>query len=110
MIAVVSDTLIAAAIVTPIVLFLVVLFLRNGFETEKREADALAPRLKCPDCGTNSLVWAERVWAMHTSYDNGDSDWSSSLTFRCGQCGKEFEFTRDGVRFDIDRTDHPPEK
>jgi hypothetical protein len=93
-----SDFLIAAAIATPLVLVAVLLVLRGAQRATRREAEALASRLRCPRCDLPSLVWAEQVWAVDELHDDREES-QSGFTFRCRQCGQAFNFTDEGILF-----------
>ena len=93
-----SDFWVALLIVTPIVLVAVVLGVLGVSRADKRQANTLASRIRCPVCDTASLVWTKVVWGVDELHDRHEESWSG-FTFRCNQCTKEFNFTRDGRPF-----------
>jgi hypothetical protein len=90
-----QDVLIAALIVTPLVLFGVGWLMWSTGKAVEREATALAGRLHCPRCGTNTLAWAEQTWMEETLYDDRE-EFFHGFVYRCAGCDGEFCFTSDG--------------
>jgi hypothetical protein len=87
--------LIAAAIAIPLGLGAGLFILWRIHRADEREVQALASRLKCPNCGVSSFVWTAQ-WAVNEPDTDGEI---GGVTLLCNQCGQEFNFTSDGTLF-----------